>query len=368
MHLEFRTISNRMRYTALAVAGGVIILLLIPFTVSRTISVAGKVLPAREWLLVKNQQGNVLATFSDHMQGHVDNYTALSVIRGDAFGFSLRPALKPGDTVRTGDTVFSIRSHDLLRQVEQLSGQLAVARANLSVMKSGEKEAVTAEAKRSLVLAQEQAALQHQLFPRQDSLYRKNLISREEYDLARSAAQSADIGVAIAEARLQMVTTGSKPEQIRLIQSQITASERELQALSEQVGALTIVSPLTGVLLSSTSPDTLCCIEDTARVVLLAVPVEEMNRLATGASVTMHVPRRPGGWEGTVVRIDRQVRFILGRQVVMATAGLSAPQGELPSRLMMTGSIETERVSIARLLGFWATDLWNEVLGAASGV
>ncbi len=367
MYLEFRNFSKRTVYTSIVVVVVLIVLLIIPLSLSRTVSVAGKVLPAREWLLVKNAQGSVLATLSDNLQGNVGNYTAVTVVRGDAFGFSLRSALKPGDTVRAGDTVVNIYSHDLVRQVQQLSGQLAVARSNLAVVRSGEKQPVTAEAERSLILEKEQATLQHTLFKRQDSLYGKNLISTEEYDLARSAMQSADISVAIAQAKLEAVSTGSKPEQIRMIESQIAALQRELLALSEQVAALTVVSPLTGVLLPSPSADTLCVIEDTTRVLLVVVPVEYMSRIVAGEKVTFRVPRRTETYSGAVARVDHRVRVLLGRQVIMATATLAGSTAALPSNLVMAASIETDRVSLARFVEYWIADLWNEVLGATAG-
>ena len=367
MHLEFRNIPRRTLYWSLAILLVFIVLLALPISLSRTINVAGKVLPARAWLLVKNQQGSVLATFSDNLRGNVGNYTAVNVIRGDAFGFTLRTSLKPGDTVVAGDTVVSIRSHELVRQSEQIGGELAVAKANLAVMLSGEKEPITREAEKSLVLAKERSQLQDALFKRQDSLYQKNLVSREVYDLARSAAQMAAIEVAIAEARLQTVSTGSKPEQIRMIQSQIAALERDLRMLAEQVGAMTLVAPLTGILLASPSVDTLCILEDTARVALVAVPVEYMTRVLPGQSMTLRVPRRPETVPGVVVRVDPQVHLFMGKQVVMATAALHDTRGVLPSHLVMIGAIETERVSPVRLLGYWVTDLWNEVLGATTG-
>ena len=358
---------RKWRYPALA-AGALIVLLVLPFTVGRTVTVSGKVLPAREWLLTKNQAGNVMATLRDHLQGTVESYTVVSVLRGDAFGFNLFASRKPGDAIGIGDTIVSIRSHELVREYNQVAGRLAVAKANLAVMSTGEKEPVTREAERTLRLARENANLQSILLQRQDSLYRRALASREEYDLAASAAEQAALEVAIAEARLQAVRTGSKPELVRMVESQIAAYEQELQALREQINALTLVSPIEGILFSSNSADTLCAVYDTTNVLLIGLPVEYVDRVAPGQPVTFRPPRRPETYSGCVVSVNQQVRALLGRQAVAATATLNAPAHHLPSGLIMAGVIETERVSIGRFVLYWIRDAWNEVASVATGI
>lgn len=368
VNAEFAGIPKKLLYPAIAVLAVLVVLVILPFNVGRTITVSAKVLPAKEWLLAKNQTGSVIASLRDHLQGTVESYTVVSVLRGDAFGFDLFTSRKPGDLVVVGDTIVSIRSHELAREYHRIWGELAVARANLAVMATGEKEPVTREAERSVRLARENANLQNILLQRQDSLYRRALASREEYDLAASAAQQAAIEVAIAEARLQTVRTGSKPELIRMVQSQIAASEQELEAVREQLSALTLVSPISGVLYSSTGADTLCTIYDTTNVVLIAVPVEYADRVAPGQKVTFRLQFRPETYTGVVVTVNRQVRTLLARQSVLATASLNGSAHRLPANLVMAGAIETERVSLARYLQYWLADAWNEVVGVSTGI
>jgi len=366
--LQLRRLPKKSLYGMILTIAVLAVLIVLPITVGRTVSVSAKVLPAKEWLLVKSQAGNLLAVLCDHLYGTVDSYTVVSVLRGDAFGFTMHASRRPGDVISAGDTIVSIRSHELLRESQSLTGELAVARANLSVMVTGEKEPVAREAERSVNLAKENANLQGILLQRQDSLYRRNLISREEYDLARSAAQQAAIEVAIAEARLQAVRTGSKPELIRMVQSQIAALEQELEALEAQLTSLTLVSPLSGILCSASGIDTLCTVQDTGRVVIIALPVEYLHRVAPGQPVSFRVPRIAGSFTGRVVTVNPQVRNLLGRQNVTATATLEGGDRQLPAYLIMAGVIETERVSIGRYIGYWFTDAWEEVVGAATGV
>ncbi len=368
MTLELGKKQRKRGYIVLAVVAAAVVLLLLPVTVGRTVAISGRVLPAKEWLLVKNQAGNLLAVSCDHLHGTVDSYTVVSVLRGDAFGFTMHASRRPGDSINAGDTIVTIRSHELIRESQRLAGELDVARANLSVMTTGEKAAVTREAERSVNLARENANLQSILLQRQDSLYRRNLASREEYDLASNAARQAAIEVGIAEARLQTVRTGSKPELIRMMQSQIAALEQELNALEQQLESLTLVSPISGVLFSASGLDTLCTVQDTSRVVLIAVPVEYLHRIAPGQQIGLRVPRIAGSFYGRVVTVNPQVRNLLGRQSVTATATLEGLDRQLPTNLIMVGAIETERVSIGQYIGYWLSDAWEDLVGVTTGV
>jgi hypothetical protein len=359
------------RRVATITAGAVLvvcIILLLSVSVNRTVDTAGKILPAREWILAKNAEGAVFATFRDHLHSIVDNYTVVSIVRGDAFRFSLHANIRPDESVRAGDTVVRISSHELARQLSRLRGDLSVARSNLAIVVTGEKRPITEEAERALVLAKEQSDLQTGLFERQDSLYRKNLISRELYELAGNAAKVSSIEVAIAEARLQTVLTGAKPEQIRMIRSQIAAFESDLRVLSDQVGALTVLAPFGGIIAPFSGKDTLCSIEDAGRVALMPVPVQYLERLAPGQAITLRSPHQAYTIGGTVVRVDRHVRIVNARQVFMVTAALSSGAATLPTNLILPGSIETERVSIARYLQYWFSDILTEIIGGPARI
>jgi len=368
LNLQNRRFSRRVVYSTLVVLALLSVSLMLPVSLSWTIQVPCKILPAREWLLSKNEEGGVLATFSDYLQGGVENYSVRSIVRGDAFRFDVVASLKPGRLVSAGDTIVRIYSHELARELYRLSGELAAAKASLVMVKAGEKEPITQEAERSLSLAKERAGLQSQIFVRQDSLYQRNLISREAFELAHSTAQMSAIEVAIAEARLQTVRTGAKPEQIRMIESQIAGLEAQIRVISDQVKTLTLVSPVSGLFQSSPGTDTLCTVEDTARVVLMPVPIKHIGQVAPGQSMKLWVPRHTEWYRGTVLRVDQRVRIVNGAQVIMATASLHGSAKVLPSSLVASGSIETDRLSPVQYLRYWISDLVSEFVDATSGI
>jgi hypothetical protein len=365
---SFRTYFNRLSRTAvfwvLLCLLLVCIISLLTVSINRTVDTLGRILPAREWVLARTNDGGVYATYCDHLRSSVESYAVLSIVRGDAFQLTFDRSLQPDSSVLEGDTLVHVFSHELMRQFHRLSGELAVSRSNLAVMLSGEKAPVIAEAERALVLAKEESELQTALFERQDSLYRKNLVSREIYELARSSARVASLNASIADARLQTVMTGVKPEQVDMVRSQIMAFEGELRVLARQVGALTVLAPFGGRISSSSGEDTLCVLEDTAKVVDLAIPIQYHERLKQGLPVTLWCPHWPAPIDATVVRVDTHVHIVNARQFLMVTAQLHGSTAILPSNLIVSGSVETDRVSLARYLQFWISDLVREILAS----
>ncbi|MEK6650373.1 MAG: hypothetical protein AABY75_05315 [Bacteroidota bacterium] len=357
------------------IATGMVVLLIallvfamLPITLSWNVSVPCRVIPGREWMLVRNGTGGVLAVVNDFVQGSVQEYTIVNVVRGDAFRFDLSSSFSPGDVVRAGDTVVTIHSYELVRELHRLSGELAVARASLDAVQSGEKESIEEEAQRVLLLARERERMLGLIAVRQDSLHRRNFVSLEVYELARSEAAVASMEAGTAEARLQVVRTGAKPEQIRLIRSQIAEREAEIGALKDQLATMTMVAPFAGVFFSSPGTDTLCAVEDTSRAILIQIPMRYLGSVAPGQSVTLRAPRMPAALAGMVRRVDPRVRFSVGAQVVQATAVLTSDVSTLPTGAVVPGSIEIARVSPLGFLRLWFDDLFAEFVDGAPGI
>jgi hypothetical protein len=360
--------SKNTRNLSLGLLTIAVLLALLPIQLPRTLTVAGRVLPAKEWLIVKNEEGGILAQFNDYQAGSTQNYSVLSIIRGDAFQFSLRAPREPGGFIQVGDTIVQASSQQLERDLDRLSGELAVARANLAMIMTGDKTSLVQGAERSLALARERATLQRSLFQRWDSLYQKQLASREEFEHAQSSLNASDLEVAIAESHLEASRSGSKPEHVRMIRAEIAACESQIRALSAQRKNLTLVSPLNGVFVASIGVNTLCTIEDTARIAELQVPVRYMERLAPGEQVLLRSIEYPEEIRGAIAHVDRRVRVVNGVQSIAAVARLERTAMPIPSHITLLGSIETDRVSVLRYCQLWLQELFAEIVYGATGV
>ena len=89
---------------AIAVLVVVAALFLLPIELPYSIEVPGKLLPLREWVLIRGQDGRLISTLYDHLLGTIEGYEAMHVDRGDHVTFKLHPAMEDGKSVAAGDT------------------------------------------------------------------------------------------------------------------------------------------------------------------------------------------------------------------------------------------------------------------------
>ena len=361
-----KTRTGRLAFVVTSAAAAAFMLALI--TVPVTVDVFCQIMPAREWLLVRNTSGGVMATVNDHAEGLIHEYAVVNVIRGDAFTFDLSSSYSPGDSLRAGDTLVTVHSFELTRTLHALSGDLAVARASLEALQTGEKQSIEEEAERELTLARERAKMLDLVAIRQDSLYRRRFVSQEQYELARSEAAAGAIGVSIAQARLDAVRTGAKPEQLRLIRSHIDELEAEIAVVKEQLATMTMIAPFAGVLRTWTGSDTLCSVESGSQVALIYVPLKDFHSVAPGRLVEIRTPSGGALLTGTVSRVDPRARMMWGTQVAFATAAVTGGTSVTPSGTLTTGSIEIERLSLLMYVQRWLNDFVVDLVHAAPGV
>ena len=80
------------------------------------------------------------------------------------------------------------------------------------------------------------------VFERMIELYKKDLIAQEEFDVIRNDKDLAEINVRIAEKELENVSTGEKPEHIKMITEQINknkmiAKSKIIKYIHNELGA-----------------------------------------------------------------------------------------------------------------------------------
>jgi len=242
------------------------------------------------------------------------------------------------------DTIGSIHSYEILRQLIQLEGELVVAKASLRTQLVGEKEAVIQESRQQLVLAREKADLSRRLYLRQDSLFRQNLVSQEEYELFQSEAKIAEIEANIAEVQLQTVTTGVKPEQIEMIEAEIRSLENDIRIRKSQMEAFNLQTPIGGRLYRSFSPDTLLSVSDTSYVLVMPVKWQHHTELRQGQSVFLKGSKN-ARLSAKILRIEDTVKVLNREQVFMAVAVIEGDQRSIYPNLIVPCTVQGEPVS-----------------------
>jgi hypothetical protein len=102
-------------------------------------------------------------------------------------------------------------------------------------------------------------------------------------------------------------------------------------------------------------------VEDTARVILMPIPIKHLGLIAHGQLVRVRIPRQSESYEGVVLRVDQHVRIVNGAQVVMAVASLNGRVKGLPTNLVGIGSVQTDQLSPVQYIRYWISDLLAEI-------
>jgi hypothetical protein len=316
------------RLLSAAIATVVAVVLLVmghmnEWSVPESVVTQGRVVPAAEWVLVKNEDGTLTTMLYDYAGGSAQSYSVSQFERGDAVEFSLNAGIIGNGPIRAGDTIGSIRSNESERRLAQLRGQLTTAIAALNLSQSGQKEADVAVAERRLSYAQEQLARQRRIVDRLAPQRERGFISAEEFDEAESALRLHELGISIAEAELESARTGERYQQIDMDRSRIEAIEREIATLERRIDDYTLVSPISGRLRRSFSSDTLLIVSDvSSHIVFMPVRWQDRHRVRVGQTVRVSIPGDRTRMEATVVEIDSAVRTISGQPTVVAVARL----------------------------------------------
>lgn len=302
-----------------------IILLIVPIKIPYTITVPGKVIALKEWTLSKGTDGRLISVLKDNENGLSNEFSVSQFERGDAVCFRLKNNLATGCLIKNGDTIASVYSNEIDRRYAILQGDLEVARASLALNKSGDKEAVIKQETENLNFMQKQAEEQLKLFKRIESLYYGNLASRQEYEVAKGTADLNQINIKIAEAKLREVQTGSKPEELHVIETQIHSLENQIEKLQQKYNSYIIRSSINGQIKMTPSGDTILIAHDVSRyIIIMPLKWEYKEYLAKGQSVKLSTGYTSQLGTAELKEFDNSVKIINGTQVFAATANCTS--------------------------------------------
>ena len=330
-----------------------IILGIFQVKISNSVKVRGKLLPAKEWIVKKEQDSRLIALLYNYHLRTTESISVFQFDRGDEISFVLNSSILDKRTISAGDTVGFYKSYNLEGEIVRLRSDLQVAEATLNLYTAGEKEPVIKEAEQRIVYAKTEKKEQERIANRQDSLFKKNLISREEFELAKARAELYDINIQIANAQLRSLQTGSKKEQIDLLNTQIEALETEICVLKRRIDNLILVSPINGQMVKFFSNDTLLIVRDTSNYVI-AMPVKwlSMERVSLQQNVEISARVPAFSFKGKVSNISQTTQLLNGEQIVWTTATVSNIPDQVLSGMIVDCSILCEPVTLLKYLDY----------------
>ncbi|MFZ1730553.1 MAG: hypothetical protein WBQ23_04665 [Bacteroidota bacterium] len=336
----------------------VLILIFVPVRIPHTVSAYGKLLPAREWVLVRSENGLLTSVLRSNSSGAVEEYSVTQPERGDAMQFVLSPGVVNGRSVHKGDTIGWITSPELVQHLAALQGALEVAQAGLSSARSGDKPAVVEQARGTLAQARAAFDEQDHLHTRQVELHKRNILSDEVFELSRDRLAVLRSAVTVAEAQLSSVTSGLKSEDIRYSESRVRAIESEIEAVRARMSRFTHLAPLSGMLRNPHAVDTLLAVQDEeTQVFLLPMHVRDCGQLKEGMEIRFDIPRTSLSGTAVLRKIDRTVQYMEGEPVCIITAEVRGETKSLRPGLIARCVVDCPPYSLGEYLRY----LWTSV-------
>ncbi len=322
----------------------------VPFTLE---SVA-KVLPVRQWILLKATDGSLSATLHDYRSGAVTNAETFHFDRGDMvqMKFSGQSEMDSANTpfLKTGQVVASISSNRLGEQLTTLKNQLAVEQANLGVVATGQKKQLINQLEEEINLAKEDLKLKKKTLDRARQLLADGLIAQVELEQAENAHDEAIILVKVSERALSVGATGEKQEAVSLATSKIESLKQQIAFLEEKQSRYLITTPFDGkVRFETTLEGDRLLLEDTsASILLIPVRLRDSRFVQPGQEIELQLVDNETVFTAAVLEVSSRVE-LLGREQVVTVKALTQ-QKNLPSGMPIRCRIRCGQVRIAEFL------------------
>ncbi len=336
----------------------IFIFFILPIKLPHKIETTGKVIPAKQWVLSIANNGQIVSHIQDNQSGINHSFFFTEFDRGDAVRFHINKNILKKFIVFKGDTIGTLYSNQLIKQLANLEGELLQAKASLSLNTTGEKQSVIKAAEEKLLFEQKKAEEQKRILARLKALWEKDLISKEEYEIAQNQADLDDINIKIAKAQLESAKTGVKPEQIELINSQVQTIENEITVLKKRLSDYLITSPITGSVNQFAKKDTILVVSDTSSyLIVMPVNIEERAFFKDNLKIKAVIPIDNEIVESEILHIDNNVEILRGKEIIFAKAIVKSKSKNLLPGIFVKCQIQSEPVSIKNRISTFLNEL-----------
>lgn len=224
-----------------------------------------------------------------------------------------------GEQVRAGQVVARLEDEDQANEVASRRAEVGAAQAALAELRAGSRPEEIAQAEAALERVKAEEERLRKDFARQQELFAREVIAAREMDTARSRYETARASVREAAERLALVRKGPRRETIDQARARLEDARVALAQAETRRGYTTVVSPVSGYVLSKNiEPGELVAagtpivtIGDLGSVWLRAYIREpDLGRVKLGQPARVTSDTWPGKvYDGTVTFISSEAEF-----------------------------------------------------------
>jgi hypothetical protein len=343
--------SKIVLYISPLIVGVVLLLMIFEIKIDHGITTLFEVNPLQKWILSKGSEGQIESSILDFQSATSNNFAVVQFERGESMNFKLEQSVIAKSSITKGDTVGKIFSSQLLERLTQLEGYSLIAKSNLAAKSTGEKSAIIDEARSRIKFTEARIQEKKLLFARTEELFKKEYISKEDYEASLWELKQLEIENDINKAQLNALMTGSKSEDLKVLQSTIDSYLNEIQLLKKRLKDFVITAPISGEIIKEFSGDTILIVNNTSQVILTApIRYEHIKYLTEGKPVTLELKYSSEEIKGTLVSISKEVKNLNGVQILYARILIDSSALTLVSGLVIPGEIALPRVTIKEYL------------------
>jgi len=325
----------------------VLFLLVSGIKVPHSINIFAEVHPLQKWQIVKGTDGQLTSALIDYQTGFSNAFGVTQFQRGESMVFAFAESMKNKKEIKAGDSVGIIRSSDVEENIVRLEGDLSVAKAELAANRTGEKQPLITEAKNRLEFAKAKLGQKKDTFQRNEQLFKKGFLPTEKYETDLWEMKQLEIEISIYQSQLEAITSGLKPETIKLLESKITALTNEWDALKKRAQNFVVISPINGIINRSFSSDTILSVINIDKVVMnVPLKIAYMNTLKEGETVSVKFENSSEDFRGQILSLSNEVKMLNREQVIVATILINNSGKQLLPGMVTQGNIRLGSISI----------------------
>jgi len=300
------------RWTTWAVIIPILIIIILIFSfASWELRVKGELVinPLQSLALKYSSDGHAELLQYDSDNRALGQQRQVSVFSGDYTTTQLLPQVRQGDTVISGQVIAKFINSETSQLIREYTARLAEANEQLTLLKQGPRSQEIDQARSNMNEMEAEFQLSIQNLQRLNDMFQKKLIAKQAWDDARADSLIKDSRLKTARSKLWMLKAGSRPEEIKVKEAEITRLQSQIDFHSRQLESYEIKSTINGIILKVDTGEVACEIAylDTmeARIVIAE---KEMADIAIGQKVKFKVRGYPDlSFFGIVYRIDNQI-------------------------------------------------------------
>jgi hypothetical protein len=328
-----------------------LVLVLFEVKVPHSVRTYFEVQPVQKWVLAKGVEGQIVSSVINFKSGASNNISVVQFERGESMNFNFIPSIESKSSLVVGDTVGIVYSSRLLERLTQLRGAILIAQADLAAKSTGEKQAMIEEARKKIKYTEAKIQEKTLLFERTKELFRKEYISKEQYDASLWELKQAEIENEIDKAQLEVCLTGSKNEDLQVLKTTINSYLGEIELLKKRLKDFVLKSPISGDILREYSKDTLLVVNNTSKLILYApVRYERTQYLREGEIVQIELKNVSEEVTGVLLSLSKEVKIFNGVQILYARIIIDPQKLNMVPGLLIGGEIILPKVTITQYL------------------